>query len=458
MHAKRQNAYMLALLVFFFSVFPAKRSEAVIPIAIGLSLQALGSGGAVVSSDLLIGAATALIGGAVMALIFSIPGDVNQSVPVSQIRVPTTTNQASTDLIMPPPPAASTSTPTVQGGVTWNGAGTSYSDIAAACAAYVVASGYSGANYVCVDQQEGDFCMPNSPNCHVYDTNDGSYLDLFPHVTATTTCPGGYTASGSSCNLSNARAAVTDGKVDLTRGASGYTNTDKDSSAAADFSKTANGETQVWGKDSQGNPMVATVKPDGVNTRLTVQKQVASADGQSTVKSDNYIINNSTGAVTAVGSGTTSGTIALPDTAAGSPAVTSGAAVNPVAATGSGTGTGTGDIVFPSDYARSGEAVNAANIVKTAVNAVGDKLTNSVDVSDPTAPDYVDPWGVTFGALKGWSLPGHTSTCPVGSFGWNNQTFQFDAHCQLVSDHFGVLQAAMSVVWVVLALFVVLGA
>lgn len=127
-------------------------------------------------------------------------------------------------------------------------------------------------------------------------------------------------------------------------------------------------------------------------------------------------------------------------------------------APGAGTGTGTNTIEFPSDYARQGEAGQAALLVKGAIDPIKDRLTQTETVPDPTPRDWADPWGVTWDSLKGWRLPPHSGTCPVSSFEWNGSVFQFNSHCALIQDHFGAFSAVMSVVWSVLALFLVLGA
>jgi hypothetical protein len=107
------------------------------------------------------------------------------------------------------------------------------------------------------------------------------------------------------------------------------------------------------------------------------------------------------------------------------------------------------------DYARTGEAENAAKPTR-------DKLTNSEEVSDPTLPpdqNFHDSFFKdTFVPLLSWQLPGHASTCPVGSFDWNSSTYTIDTHCQLINDHWSLLSQAMAVVWVIAALFVVMRA
>lgn len=63
-----------------------------------------------------------------------------------------------------------------------------------------------------------------------------------------------------------------------------------------------------------------------------------------------------------------------------------------------------------------------------------------------------------FGSLLAWGLPAHTSTCPTASFDWSGATYTFDAHCQLVSDHFGVIRTVLTAMFSLSALFIVLRA
>lgn len=121
------------------------------------------------------------------------------------------------------------------------------------------------------------------------------------------------------------------------------------------------------------------------------------------------------------------------------------------------------NIEFPSDYARQGEAQTAATSINDTLGPKIDKITETgADPADPLQPqgsefDQAFFQG-TFTGLLGWQLPAHTSQCPTSSFGWNNQTFTMDSHCQLVNNHFSALSTVMAVVWTVLALFILLGA
>ncbi len=117
-------------------------------------------------------------------------------------------------------------------------------------------------------------------------------------------------------------------------------------------------------------------------------------------------------------------------------------------------------IIFPSDYARAGEAAGAAAIVTPKLDQLHHDLTDSTGTppADPAIPTFDHGFGNTFGGLLSWQLPGHVSQCPTGEFDALGRHFVFDAHCALWSAHAGELSAASVVLWTLVALFVVLGA
>jgi hypothetical protein len=61
-------------------------------------------------------------------------------------------------------------------------------------------------------------------------------------------------------------------------------------------------------------------------------------------------------------------------------------------------------------------------------------------------------------ALKGWTLPSHTSTCPTATLHLFNQDFVMDQQCNLFESMRSTLAAAATVSWSVLALLIILGA
>lgn len=61
-------------------------------------------------------------------------------------------------------------------------------------------------------------------------------------------------------------------------------------------------------------------------------------------------------------------------------------------------------------------------------------------------------------ALKGFSLPAHSSVCPQPSFVWWDKTFTISAHCQLFNDHMPIFSGVMSLIWVITGTFIILRA
>ena len=133
--------------------------------------------------------------------------------------------------------------------------------------------------------------------------------------------------------------------------------------------------------------------------------------------------------------------------------------------TGSGSSTGpTGstsdplNVKFPDDYSRQGTA--AATQANT--QSIANSLKDTTDASEPTvAPtsDFANSFfNKTFDNLLEWTPPQHVSTCPTPSFNALGQTFTIDAHCALMEDNKGPLQTAMSVIYLIMALFIVLKA
>lgn len=428
---KRLKALALAGVFLLCSVVPVRQANAVLPIAIGMTMQAFGAGGSLVSANLLTAGVSALIGGTIFALGLT-PSDMGDGTNPVGLRIPTIDDPVKTEAAMPAPNASPTVATSTQNCAQWlSHEGVLFSETCVTGAVDVIAS--------C----PGTFIAYNS-RCDV-----GGVIYEFSSR-STTGCPPGYNLapSGTSCNLVSARASVSDSKVDVIRTPTGYTmpTTAQDADAVPSYATASGGVVRVAGRDSSGRPVMIeyAVSPDGTKTYIRHYTQTESG-GQTVVQTKTVTIDANSGAVIGGVGGVNAGSIDGLGTG-NTTIVNNGAAVAPA------------DIVFPSDYARTGEAASAANVVKGAVDALAEPLKNTETLNDPTVPDYVDPWGTTFSMLKGWSLPGHSSSCPVGSFEWNGGLYVIDAHCQLVADHFGVIQAAMSVVWVVLALFVVLGA
>jgi hypothetical protein len=446
MKAKRQGAYIAALLMFFLSVFPAKNSDAIgfflIPLVMGVT----------VSTGLGVGAFCEIEScftpsKAANSQVLSV--EIRPSDGKPAIRLPTTSNAANTAVAMPPPSAPSSAASVSSGGKPSNSA-----TVSAYRSTYDEFRGTwsSGVTDPTLDQCLTNFvanlpgrrCVVNSPTAENNGVGYGNCTTGCTPVTPTTSCPSGYTLSGGSCTLSDARAAVADGKSDLSRNSSGFSdNGDKD--GVPSYGSINNGKVVAYGSNSKGEPVVFSASVDASgHTTLSTQTQTTSAGGQSVVKTSSYTLDSNSGQVLAQSSSSASGNV---DYSSGKPVVNSGSSVNPSEGLG-----------FPSDYARAGEAAQAANTIKTSVDQLKDRLTDSAAVGDPEAPQYTNHWGDTFTGLLSWSLPSHTSSCPVATFDAFEQTFRMDSHCQLAADHWTVLQGAMVVAWVILAMYIILGA
>lgn len=118
------------------------------------------------------------------------------------------------------------------------------------------------------------------------------------------------------------------------------------------------------------------------------------------------------------------------------------------------------DVVFPSDYARTGEAVDAAGMLVRPLNNISDALTTPALLTpEPTVNNADLPvFGTIFDDIKGWQFPAHSSTCTAQSLVLFGKTYSFDAICHYLQPHYNTIHSAMMFTFSVLALFVVLGA
>lgn len=273
-------------------------------------------------------------------------------------------------------------------------------------------------------------------------------------------CPSGYTLSGTSCVLSVPQAVTQDNRQDFTRaaGSTAYVPISGDligSIVGIQGVTNEAGDTISFnGSDSDGRPSSLSIvaKSDG-STNIVQSTQYTDAGGSSYIKNGTITLDSS-GSIVATSGYSTSGFLNA------SVLQASGAATVVAAPAGSLTANPASSepAVFPSDYARSGEASAAT---APLVNAV----TNTTTVADPSNLTVTDMpgWGNSFDNLLGWSLPGHVSTCPTGQLDLSSvlgagNVYAFDAHCQLINDNFAQLRAAMMVVWSIAALFLLLKA
>lgn len=122
-------------------------------------------------------------------------------------------------------------------------------------------------------------------------------------------------------------------------------------------------------------------------------------------------------------------------------------------------------VQFPDDYARqtSLESIDG-NVQASNSHLAGiyNALTaESVSPNDPEADESALKQGFfsgTFDDLTSWQLPAHSSACPTGSFEAFGRFFVIDAHCALINDNFSLFRDVMHIVFMIAALFIVLGA
>lgn len=326
-----------------------------------------------------------------------------------------------------------------------------------ACAA----AGYSGYNTYtgnCVGQI-GSLGTVSVQTCPSGYTLNGGICQPPPYVYE---CPSGYTLNGTSCQLTVSPRLVGDDKTcDLLLSMGQFaTADDMNCGSTADGSKVSpllrDGKALAYGTNSNGQPLLWEVRPSTPTWpyyTLTQYEQVQTAT-QTQVKTTEIQIDPQTSQVTSVTTSTSPGSLASP-TASSVPTQTD-PQTQPTSQENTPTvQTRPGEQLipeFPSDYAR-----------EPTVQQIRDALTQQssapVDPASRTSSEITESFfNGTFDALKGWSLPGHSSQCPTGSFDALGSTHVIDAHCTLISNHFGVLQAAMIVVWSVVALWIVLRA
>lgn len=120
-------------------------------------------------------------------------------------------------------------------------------------------------------------------------------------------------------------------------------------------------------------------------------------------------------------------------------------------------------VAFPDDYARQGTLASIDTSTTAIKNALTQTTTAPVLTDNTTALTDGLSWGSTFSGILGWTMPAHTSTCPVLDYAQviagTDLHVHMDKHCQLIEDNVrGPLSSVMSVVWLLVAFFIVMGA
>lgn len=464
---RRVRALVLAILFTLSSIVPMRSANAVVPLAVGLVVSAIGPAGTVAVADLLTAGVSAVIGGVIVALA------ITPSTADAPMRVPLVSDKPTIDAAIPPPVAPATVAPTA----TYGYCGGSLT-AAQCCASSVGVCNTDAAQVGGSCSGSVGACSGGNCSCDVVQKFPSSSYSYSIGMTgsAVASCPAGTVSTGASCNVVNPRAVAPDLKYDVERTPTGYKggpSSEADSvpgyasigsgsggsAAGLGSAGSSPGKVIVAGRNSSGQPVMIeyAVSADGTKTYITHYTQSESA-GQTIVNKQAITVDAATGQVTGVNASASQGSIS--GSGAGSvPAVDTGAAVTP------NTGTNSQPIVFPTDYARAGEAASAANTIKTSI----DSLKDTPDVENPEiiTPSVGDLKSSFYGennkvtGLLGWSVPGHVSQCPTASlsvswpFQWSGT---FESHCSIAEQMRGEIAVIFDAVWLIAAFFIVLGA
>lgn len=451
---KRQSAAIAALLVFFFSVFPAKRSDAFVPSA-GLGIMFATPVGQVAL------VAVGIIGLSAMYLTIKDAQD-------NAIRIPLGPNEFN----QPPQLDVGPDNPLQIPGTVTSGytivaiKGEPISPIgchaspSGACSAiggeYIVGVGC----WLLNEGGQGGGSSPGIVSC------------------SNNTCPKGYVNNGSVCSLDNPRQVQDDKTCDiLFKNGQFSTAGDMNCASSADGSSLQplirDGNIIAYGTNSDGQPIMWTVTPGVQGATVESywyvrQSEQIQTDIGTMVKTTTVAISPDTSTITSVSSSTSPGSISFPS-GSGSPGVApsiptvTDPVTNPTSPENTptvNTPPGLDTIVFPNDYARTGEASKAAD-------KIVDKLDSFSNPAEPTQSDPEIPddsnfdnsfFKNVFDPLLGWKLPSHESICPVANFALFNQNYVMDAHCLIAENNRAALSSIMMVAWVLAALFIVLKA
>ena len=313
----------------------------------------------------------------------------------------------------------------------------------ALCFAWAAEFGCGGGAPVTVDHW-------SPPRCWYQGSGGLGFGDFTFHSTG---CPSGYVVSGGNCTLLSARLAQIDSKLDMQRSATTYSQFD-DADPASTFPYTLTNSNQtlnVAGTDAFNNPVAITISatPNGMQLTVAVQTTDSQNNTQVTQKTVNL---NLEGTPTSQTQTTLPGQQLTLDPVTGTATVTQvGSATPPATVQENPCVPGGAD-------QRNCEATQQE--IKRALTDTpeGDKPQDPTPKSQSEFAAVLPNLG-----LAGWSLPAHSSVCPVVALdltatfgeGW---AWTFDYHCVLMDDIQDDVAPWWQLVWVLAALFLVLGA
>lgn len=431
MKARRPVALMVVCWFAFLSVWTPRQAYAFAPVAVIGAPQIVSAGGS--AYLLTLAGLSALVG--IVGMYLEI-----KDVQENAIRIPLGPNQNNE----PPAPAAELTT-SISTSVRWGSSGGPYIyDSPSAWCSSNVASGRSCA------------CNDNTGVCVVSGDVPSYTISADSHTVVS--CPTGYANVSGVCNLTNARQVQDDKTCDILMASwQFHTADDLNCPQMADGSKLTpmirDGKVIAYGKNSNGDLLMWEVEPAPSKFTIRQWRQIIS-DMQTQVQKTEVEVDTQTSTITSVSTSTSPGSLASPS--AGSVPTTTDPQAQPTSSENTPTvRTRDGEQLFPdfpSDYAR-----------EPTIQQIRDALTQQKQPpEDPihrTGSEIEDQFFKnTFDSLKGWTLPGHSSQCPTGSFDAFGSTHVIEAHCTLINNHWGILQAAMLVVWSIAALWIVLRA
>jgi len=355
---------LIPFVLVMMLLLPARQARAILPlpILVAAGLEAAGA----ISIPTISGAVTAVIGGIIVFLAIT-----PQVADAPTIRVPTTNG---TGVQEPPAPSAPSTVPPSSGEAKY----TSSWDGTQVGAATWIAHKNCALYGTCGPAPEAGCLQYEMTGETINGTGATlSYRGISNRVAGCSgnvqgnytfsgavvvTCPAGTTLSNGTCAVTDPRQVTSDGKVDVKRSGTTMTKTaDKDVSntpVVVTTTANANDTVKVTGRDASGNPVVVSVQAtSNGGSIITTDTQKTDSTGATYVQR----------AITGVG----------PDARVNSASVTNNIGSVNVSATGEGTSTVSGTmnptaestVVFPADYARSGEAASAANTIVGALQA-----------------------------------------------------------------------------------------
>lgn len=277
----------------------------------------------------------------------------------------------------------------------------------------------------------------------------GSDNPQYAQYFATTGCPAGYIAgTGAECVLDNARQAVSDHVCDFQRTGNSLAMLDDiDCQSVIQSLGLICTSTQcsVIGNGLSGKKRMVIVRnsPDGGSIISSYEEQ--DFEGQTVVENTNVSVGGG-GAATAVDTGTSTGSIPIDGTEPqpGTPIV-----IDPI--TGEPVPTPPVDptpeplppasgvaITLPTDYARQGEAADAATQISNSVSSAATQITNADDarmgdipVGEPTIPNTNIP--ITFTPVDFSSAAGCPADISFSVFG-STYGISYGPLCNLMSQ------------------------